>query len=146
MPRSFNQKLKILYLMKIFQERTDREHAIPVKEIVSILHSWGIKADRKTIYADIEALQYFGMKIGHRRGADAGYFLEDRVFELPELKFLMDTVQSSHFITQEQTQKRPTGINPPQPSLALEEASDFSSHVLSAQKGSLSPGAAVGWC
>ena len=47
---------------------------------------------------------------------------------------------------QEQTQKRPTGINPPQPSLALEEASDFSSHVLSAQKGSLSPGAAVGWC
>lgn len=105
MPRSFNQKLKILYLMKIFQERTDREHPIPVKEIVSILHSWGIKADRKTIYADIEALQYFGMKIGHRRGADAGYFLEDRVFELPELKFLMDTVQSSHFITQEQTQK-----------------------------------------
>lgn len=64
MPRSFNQKLKILYIMKIFWERTDRDHGISVREIVSILCSWGIKAERKTVYDDIEALRYFGLKIG----------------------------------------------------------------------------------
>ncbi len=105
MPRSFNQKLKILYIMKIFWERTDREHAISVREIVSILRSWGIRAERKTIYDDIEALRYFGLKIGNRRVDGAGYYLEDRAFELSELKFLMDAVQSSHLITREQTQK-----------------------------------------
>lgn len=105
MPRSFNQKLKILYIMKIFWDRTDREHAISVREIVSILRSWGIRAERKTIYDDIEALRYFGLKIGNRRLNGAGYYLEDRAFELPELKFLMDAVQSSRLITEEQTQE-----------------------------------------
>lgn len=103
MPRSFNQKLKILYIMKILQERTDREHPIPVKDIMGILDSYGINAERKSVYDDMEALRLFGLKIGHRRGKISGYYLEERTFELPELKFLMDAVQSSHFITREQT-------------------------------------------
>lgn len=105
MPRSFNQKLKILYTMQIIQERTDRDHPISVKDIISVLASYGISVERKTVYDDIETLRAFGMKIGSRRGKIAGYYLEERTFELPELKFLMDTVQSSHFITRKQTQK-----------------------------------------
>lgn len=105
MPKSFNQKLKILYMMKIFQERSDREHPISVKELAATLNSWGIKVERKTIYDDIEALRIFGLKIRSRRGKISGYYLEERAFEFPELKFLMDAVQSSHCITQEQTQR-----------------------------------------
>lgn len=105
MPRSFNQKLKILYIMRILQEKTDKDHPISVREIVSALRSYGISVERKTVYDDIEALRAFGLKIGNRRGKLSGYYLEERTFELPELKFLMDAVQSSHFITRSQTQK-----------------------------------------
>lgn len=103
MPRSFNQKLKILYLMKLLQEKTDREHPVSVKDIIQTMEAYGISVERKTVYDDIETLRTFGMKIGSRRGKPAGFYLEERTFELPELKFLMDAVQSSKFITEKQS-------------------------------------------
>ena len=103
MPRSFNQKLKILYLMKLLQEKTDREHPVSVKNIIQTMEAYGISVERKTVYDDIETLRTFGMKIGSRRGKPAGFYLEERTFELPELKFLMDAVQSSKFITEKQS-------------------------------------------
>ena len=103
MPRSFNQKLKILYLMKFLQEKTDREHPVSVKNIIQTMEAYGISVERKTVYDDIETLRTFGMKIGSRRGKPAGFYLEERTFELPELKFLMDAVQSSKFITEKQS-------------------------------------------
>lgn len=68
MPRSFNQKLKILYLMKFLQEKTDREHPVSVKDIIRTMEAYGISVERKTVYDDIETLRTFGMKIGSRRG------------------------------------------------------------------------------
>ena len=103
MPRSFNQKLKILYLMKLLQEKTDREHPVSVKDIIQTMEAYGISVERKTVYDDIETLRTFGMKIGSRKGKPAGFYLEERTFELPELKFLMDAVQSSKFITEKQS-------------------------------------------
>ena len=103
MPRSFNQKLKILYLMKFLQEKTDREHPVSVKDIIRTMEAYGISVERKTVYDDIETLRTFGMKISSRRGKPAGFYLEERTFELPELKFLMDAVQSSKFITEKQS-------------------------------------------
>ena len=49
MPRVFNQKIKILYLMRIFLEQTDEEHPMSVKELISYLNSLGISAERKTV-------------------------------------------------------------------------------------------------
>lgn len=103
MPRSFNQKLKILYLMKFFQEQSDSEHPVSVKDIIQNMEAYGISVERKTVYDDIETLRTFGMKIANRRGKTAGFYLEERAFELSELKFLMDAVQSSKFITEKQT-------------------------------------------
>ena len=103
MPRSFNQKLKILYLMKFLQEKTDREHPVSVKDIIRTMEAYGSSVERKTVYDDIETLRTFGMKIGSRRGKPAGFYLEERTFELPELKFLLEAGQSSEFITEEQS-------------------------------------------
>ena len=64
MPRVFNQKIKILYLMRIFLEQTDEEHPMSVKELISYLNSLGISAERKTVYDDIETLRNFGMDSG----------------------------------------------------------------------------------
>lgn len=103
MPKSFNQKMKILYLMKIFQEKTDPDHPMPVKDLILGLEGYGISVERKTVYDDIETLRMFGMDIRSRRGNNSGYYLAERTFRLPELKFLMDAVQSSRFITEKQS-------------------------------------------
>lgn len=99
MPRSFQQKMKILYLMRAFSEKTDEKHPITVKDIIAYLDNLGISVERKTVYDDIETLRVFGMDIKNRREKPAGFYLDSREFELAELKLLVDAVQSSKFIT-----------------------------------------------
>lgn len=103
MPKSSHQKLKILYLMKAFSEKTDENHPMTVKDLIVYLNGYGITAERKTIYDDIEALKLFGMDILNRREKPSGFYLASRTFELPELKLLVDAVQSSKFITQKKS-------------------------------------------
>lgn len=103
MPTSQNQKMKLLYLAELLHNRTDEEHGITVKEIIDALIDVGIKAERKSIYTDIEALKRFGLDIEQTRARANGYYLASREFELPELKLLVDAVQSSHFITQKKS-------------------------------------------
>ena len=44
-----HQKLKMLYLVKIFTEETDDNHALTVAQIIEKLNSCGVNADRKTL-------------------------------------------------------------------------------------------------
>lgn len=99
MPKSFQQKLKILYLMRAFLEKTDEAHPMTVADLMGYLKSFGITVERKTIYDDIEGLRVFGMDIVNRREKPSGFYLASREFELAELKLLVDAVQSSKFIT-----------------------------------------------
>lgn len=99
MPKSFQQKLKILYLMRAFSEKTDEAHPMSVRDLISYLEGLGIHAERKTIYDDIETLRVFGMDIVNRRERPAGFYLASREFETAELKLLVDAVQSSRFLT-----------------------------------------------
>ena len=95
-----NQKLKMLYLVKIFSEETDDNHALTMAEIISKLESYGVNADRKTLYQDFEELRRFGFDvIAEHEGRNHHYYLGSRDFELPELKLLVDSVQSAKFIT-----------------------------------------------
>ncbi len=95
-----NQRLKLLYLQRIFWERTDEEHPMTIQELEDALAEYGISSQRKSLYGDIEALRDFGMDIITRRGyRQVGYFLGERDFQLPELRLLVDAVQSSRFIT-----------------------------------------------
>ena len=96
MPKSANQKIKILYLVKFLLEQTDVEHSLTVPEMISQLQRQGISAERKSIYDDLETLQNFGLDIVKGKN---GYFLASRLFELPELKLWVDAVQASKFIT-----------------------------------------------
>ena len=101
MAKSANQKLKLLYLAKIFLERTDEEHGLSVREIIEQLNHYEISADRKTIYLDFDDLRRFGMDITScKEGRSVTYRLAGRDFELAELKLLVDSVQSSKFITE----------------------------------------------
>ncbi len=100
MPKSPNQKLKLLYLYQILLQKTDEDHKISMEEILRALARCGIEAERKSIYSDIAALQDFGLDIMTQRGPGGGYYVASRDFELPELKLLVDAIQCSRFITQ----------------------------------------------
>ena len=94
------QKLKLLYLIKIFTEDTDDQHALTLPQIVEKLGAYGISAERKTLYQDFELLRDFGFDIiGQQARRNFYYHMGNRRFELPELKLLVDSVQSAKFIT-----------------------------------------------
>lgn len=103
MPRQEGQKTKILTLLKLFERKTDEDHRLSVPDLIAALDAAGIPAERKSIYADIAALQEAGYDIELQRGRTGGYYLASRTFQLAELKLLVDAVQSSKFITQKKS-------------------------------------------
>lgn len=103
MPKSPNQKLKLLFLYQILLQKTDEDHKISMEEILQALARCGVEAERKSIYSDIAALQDYGLDIMLQRGPGGGYYVASRDFELPELKLLVDAIQCSRFITQKKS-------------------------------------------
>ena len=99
MPKSEGQKLKLLYLADLLRRETDEDHALSMSDILSRLEELGVHAERKSIYDDLRALEDYGMDIIATRGRAGGYQLAHREFELPELKLLVDAVQSSKFLS-----------------------------------------------
>lgn len=100
MARGSGQKLKILYLLKILTEETDEDHVMGASALLERLLSYDIRAERKSIYDDIEQLRRFGYDIIYVKSrTQGGYYLGSREFELPELKLLVDAVQASRFMT-----------------------------------------------
>ncbi len=99
MAKGMNQKIKILYLMKILLEQTDDTNGMTLSEITAALRDYGVEAERKTLYDDLEVLRLFGIDIEKRKEKTVTYHVVSRNFELPELKLLVDAVQSSRFIT-----------------------------------------------
>ena len=104
MPRGTNQKFKLYRLAKIMLERTDDEHYITMPEIIDALGEYDITADRKSIYSDLRDLEVLGIEVeGEKVGNRYHYHVVSRTFELPELKLLVDAIQSSKFITESKT-------------------------------------------
>ena len=104
MPRESSQKLKLLYVMRYLLRSSDEAHPVTVQQIIDFLSGEGIPAERKSIYDDVEALRRFGLDIIQVKiGRQSGYYVGSREFELPELKLLVDSVQSSKFITYKKT-------------------------------------------
>ena len=105
MAKGQNQKAKLLYLARILSQQTDQEHPMTIARMMDLLQAQGVEVrDRKSLYDDLETLRVFGMDIEMQRdGRSVGYFVAGREFELPELKLLVDAVQSSRFITHKKT-------------------------------------------
>ena len=104
MLRGTNQKFKLYRLAQIMLERTDDDHYITMPEIMSALGEYEITADRKSIYNDLRDLEILGIEVeGEPVGNRYHYHVVNRPFELPELKLLVDAIQSSKFITERKT-------------------------------------------
>lgn len=100
MPKSVGHKLKLFRIYNYLLEATDEEHAVTAADIIKELERYGITAERKSVYSDLEALTDLGVDI--EKNAD-GYYIGERQFDLPELKLLVDAVQSSKFITRKKS-------------------------------------------
>ena len=104
MPRGTNQKFKLYRLAQIMLEETDEEHYITMPEIMTELARYEITADRKSIYTDLKDLEMLGIEVqGEPVGNRYHYHVVSRSFELPELKLLVDEIQSSKFITEKKS-------------------------------------------
>ena len=105
MPKSDNQKLKILYILDYLQRNSYADHYVRSSELIHMLETHDIRCDRKTVYSDIAALQDYGIDIVSVPGKNGGYYIASRNFELPELRLLIDAVQSSRFLTEEKSRE-----------------------------------------
>ena len=114
MPKGTNQKLKLYYLSRIMTEKTDDEHALTMAEIKGYLEDYGVTADRKSLYDDLETLRVLGIDIiGEQSNRNYYYHVGKKQFEISELKLLVDAIQSSKFITEKKSNeliKKLTGL------------------------------------
>ena len=100
-----NGKLKILYIIDILKKYSDEEHPLNATEICRYLENYGIFAERKAIYDDLENLILYGYDIIKTRSPRSGVFLASREFEIPEIYLLTDAVQAADFITPKKTRE-----------------------------------------
>ena len=105
MAKSDHQKLAILYVWDYLERESDDTHPVGAEVLIAMLEKHNIKCERKTIYHHIAALQDYGVDIESQRGKGGGYYIASRNFELPELKLLIDAVQSSRFLTERKSRE-----------------------------------------
>lgn len=105
MPKSENQKKKLIYVLRILMENSDEAHPVSMKSLISSLEKYDIHAERKSIYTDIEALRELGYDIEMIPGKNGGYYVASRNFELAELKLLVDAVCASKFVTEKKSRE-----------------------------------------
>lgn len=103
MPKGSMQKQKLLYLQKILLEKTDEHHGLTIAEIITELGRYGISSERKSLYDDLRILEQFGLDVCRTKSNTTRYYIGSRQFEMPELKLLVDTIQSSKFITRKKS-------------------------------------------
>ena len=105
MAKSDNQKLKIFYILDYLQRNSHADHPVRASELTQMLEQHDIRCERKTVYSDIAALQDYGIDIVSIPGKSGGYYIASRNFDLPELKLLIDAVQSSRFLTEKKSRE-----------------------------------------
>ena len=111
MAAGINQKQKMLYLEQIFRE-TDENCPLTLQEIIQRLENCSVNVTEKTLRDDIDQLRDFGLNIAMiHQGRQVYYYQENRRFLMGELKLLVDAVQSSRFITVNQSRELIEKIN-----------------------------------
>jgi len=106
MPKSENQKQKILFVMDYLQKHSHKDHPVNTTELIRMLKQEGISADRKSIYSDVQALIDFGLDIVSLPGKNGGYYIAaPKDFQMSELKLLIDAVLSSRYLTEKKSRE-----------------------------------------
>ena len=101
MPKSYDQKMRILYIWDHLQKNSHEQKPVSTNDLLEMLwNKHQIRSERKAVYSDIKSLQEFGVDIITVKGREGGYFIGERIFQRSELKLLIDAVQSSRYLTE----------------------------------------------
>ena len=99
-----DSKIRLLRILELLKTQTDENHPLTIADMeAALLDKWNLTAYRVTIQKDIAALCAAGYDIVTVRSTQNKYYLSSRLFELPELKLLIDAVESSKFITEKKS-------------------------------------------
>lgn len=100
-----NTKARLLYVLKLLEQYSDEDHPLTTSDLISMLsEQYGISTHRITLKTDIETLQSYGIDIEVISSSQNKYYIANRQFEIPELKLLIDAVESSKFITEKKSE------------------------------------------
>ncbi len=114
----YGRKIKLLEVKRILEEQTDEEHCLTASQISHQLKAVGIPAARKAIYDDIKAINHFyqpkkkGGKAPHIELDEngGGFYLDNRLFSVADLKLMIDAIKSSRFLTEAKTTELAEGL------------------------------------
>ncbi|MGN1081335.1 MAG: helix-turn-helix transcriptional regulator, partial [Acutalibacteraceae bacterium] len=106
-----NQKQKLIQILNILFHESDENHPLSAEKISEFLAERGVKAESKSIYSDISVLRELDYDILLTRSGDGGFFMGERIFEMAEVRLLMDAVQSAGFITAKKTKELIAKLN-----------------------------------
>ena len=93
------KKSRILYVKKFLEEYSDELNPVAIADILAYLADEGIDAHRRTVMLDIEQLIESGADVICNKSRQNQYFIGDILFEMPELKLLIDAAQASKFLS-----------------------------------------------
>ena len=102
-------KSRVLFLRGYLEEHTDDDHCLTTEDLINVYKAHGFSASRQTISDDVAVLNASGFEvlvsqIAKNRTKTNAYHIGARLFELAELKLLVDAVSSSRFITAEKSE------------------------------------------
>ena len=100
---NIRNKQRPFRLLRYLSENTDENHPVSTSELVKIFRAEDAHASRKTVKDDIDVLVGEGFDIVTIKSTQHSFFLANRLFELPEIKLLIDAVSSSKFISREKS-------------------------------------------
>lgn len=100
-------KLRILYLYQHLVQHTDAEHTLSTAELMKILkEDYSFKVSHNTISDDLAMLHDCGLHIEHYESTQNKYYYDGHVYELLELKVLVNAIASSKFIHHPEEKRR----------------------------------------
>ncbi|MGB4439524.1 MAG: hypothetical protein WBJ13_09950 [Sedimentibacter sp.] len=98
MSKLSNQKLKLLYLLKILNEKTDTYHTLTVPEMILELKKYNISAERKSIYDDIESLKAFGIDILCKKSKTYDYYNYELLHDRRNIRNIKPITNKEYYV------------------------------------------------
>ena len=95
MPRTTEQKIKLLVLYDLLCKYTDEDHALTTGEIIEKLKEKGIEVSRKILPGDIALLNQYGYEVLTTKGRSNGYYVVSHPFDTAEVAMFSDAIKAS---------------------------------------------------
>ena len=99
-------KLRLLYIYQHLLRYSDQDHPISTPELLKFLKDkYGMNVNRTTLPNDFAMMEKAGIHFEVIKSRQNKYYYDDRLFDIAELKLLIDAVSSSKFITEKKSKE-----------------------------------------